>query len=166
MLITKHLESKSVDIEIGKESDRNEKDHSLRILLVHLPYCSDPPSNFVDDGNTNTNCVNLPNSCDTYHDCRDVSSSCDCSAGLACGGSCPECWPSQEWSDIGGCGDRGCLWSQKPQSREFIPSRCSEENKCDPRPLSECPCVPDVICEDLGCEETDSCGTYCGDCPS
>jgi hypothetical protein len=132
---------------------------------ICLPYCSDAPPDKSEDANANTNCLALANPCGYYHDCREVSS-CACSTGRACEGSCPSCWQG-EWEDVGGCGDRGCNWDQKPQSREVIPSGCKgyASSRCDPRPLSECPCVPDVSCDDLGCDQTDSCGTYCGDCP-
>ncbi len=119
------------------------------------------------DPNPNTQCRD---NCDKYGDCSSISS-CACNTPLnGCEGTC-YCNPGT-WTDSGGCGGiagdgTDCNWDSVPQSKTYDPVTChSADYRCDYRAPSICQCVPDTSCTSLGCGVSDSCGTYCGDCPT
>ncbi len=120
------------------------------------------------DTNDKTKCKEIQ--CNNYGECSPTTS-CACDyPPISCTGLC-YCNAGPWFNEGPGCGGiRGdgvkCNWDSVPQYRTYQPSTChSTDYRCDYRAPSICPCVPDTSCASLGCGVSDSCGTYCGDCP-
>jgi len=141
--------------------------------------CSGCADCACSSGFTCTSGVCVPDSCtpSCAGDCGDdgCSGSCGtCVSGESCvGGFCTPSPYTGTWTPgscsavcdgtIGApsCSDSNCDPATEPPSGGACGS-CPVGETCV---SNACVCIPVTDCATLGCGNTDSCGTYCGDCP-